>query len=244
MQQLNGKTAVITGGSSGIGKAIAALFLEQGAKVAIIGRDRRALEAVPGVLGVSADVRDPSALRDAMNEVQRRLGTIDVVVANAGLGRFAPLEATTTEAFDEVFDTNVKGLFFTVQASLPYLATNASIVLTGSFLAAAGLANTSVLSASKAAVSSLGRTFAIELAPRGVRVNVIAPGFIATPFVERSGLPADAIKGLATGALASIPFKRFGTPEEIARVALFLASAQAAYVTGAEVVADGGILAA
>ena len=246
-KKLEKKVAFITGGNSGIGLSTAKLFAEHGAKVIIIGLDQRTLDEAQATIGgnvlaIKADVTDISQLDNAYQQGVKTFGQIDIVFANAGIGRFAPLQATTETIYDNVMDVNVKGLFFTVQRAIGHLNKNASVILSGSFLTFTGLANTSVLSASKAAVSSFGKTFAAELSPQGVRVNTISPGYIATAFASRSGLPQEALTGLAQNAVMSTPLKRFGTPEEIANVALFLASDDSSYLTGSNILVDGGVV--
>ena len=246
-KKLQNKVAFITGGNSGIGLATAKLFIEHGAKVIIAGLDQKTLNEAKASMGenvfaIEADVTNIAQLDNAYQQGVKAFGKIDVVFANAGIGKFAPLQATTEEAYDSVMDINVKGLFFTVQRAIEHLNKNASVILSGSFLAFTGLANTSVLSASKAAVISFGKTFAAELSPQGIRVNTISPGYIATPFAARSGLPEEALKGMAQNAISSTPLRRFGTPEEIANVVLFLASDDSSYLTGSDILADGGVV--
>jgi NAD(P)-dependent dehydrogenase (short-subunit alcohol dehydrogenase family) len=246
-KKLENKVAFITGGNSGIGLATTELFIKQGAKVIITGLNQKTLDVASAkfgdsIIAVRADVTNISELDNAYNKGVKTYGKIDIVFANAGIGKFAPFTAITAEMYDEVMNTNVKGLFFTVQRAIPHLNKNASIILSSSFLAFTGLANTSVLSASKAAISSLGKTLAAELAPDGIRVNTLSPGYIATPFASRSGLPQEHLIGLVQHALASIPLKRLGTPEEIANVALFLASEDSSYLVGSDILADGGVV--
>ena len=245
--RLADKVAFITGGNSGIGLATAILFSEQGAKVVITGRNQDSLDAakaqIPGeVLALQANVNDLSDLSLAFDRAEQAFGKIDIVFANAGVGKFAPLEQTTEDVYDEMMETNVKGLFFTVQKALPHLSSGASVILSGSFLSQVGVPNTSVLSATKAAVSSLGKSLAAELITQGIRVNTLSPGYIATPFAARSGLPEEALNGLVESALASTPLKRFGKPEEMAQAALFLASEESSYLVGSEILADGGVV--
>jgi NAD(P)-dependent dehydrogenase (short-subunit alcohol dehydrogenase family) len=246
-KKLENKVAFITGGSSGIGLATAQLFVAHGAKVVITGLNKKALDEAKikignNVIAIKADVTNIEELDNAFNETVKELGKIDVVFANAGVGKFAPVTTTTEAMYDEVMNVNVKGLFFTVQRATPHLNKNASIILSGSFLSFTGLANTSVLSASKAAVSSFGKTIAAELAIDGIRVNTISPGYIATPFASRSGLPQAHLTELVQNALASTPLRRLGLPEEIANVALFLASDDSSYLVGTDILVDGGVV--
>lgn len=247
MSKLKDKVAFITGGNSGIGLATAKLFLSEGAKVVITGTNSNSLKEAKVSLGdhilaIEADVTDNVQLENAFQKAESTFGKIDVVFANAGVGKFAPIEYSSEQLYDELMNVNVKGVYFTVQKSINHLNQNASIILSGSFLTFTGLANTSILSASKAAVSSFGKTLAAELAPKGIRVNTISPGYIATGFASKSGLPQDALQGLVQNALASTPLRRLGSPEEIAQVALFLASDQSSYLVGSDILVDGGVI--
>jgi NAD(P)-dependent dehydrogenase (short-subunit alcohol dehydrogenase family) len=246
MSTLTGKVAVITGGSIGIGFATAKLFAEAGAKVAISGRNQQVLdEAVHKLGGAAVAIRsDVSKLGDLdtlFNTVNKKLGRIDVLFANAGVAKFAPATAVSEDFYDEIFDINVKGVFFTIQKAIPLLNDNASIILNTSVVNQAGLPNTSVYAASKAAVRSFARSIAAELAGRGIRVNVVSPGPIATPIYGKLGLPKEAVDEFAANILSQVPLKRFGQPEEVAQTALFLASSASSYVTGVELNVDGGL---
>lgn len=246
-KQLENKVAFITGGNSGIGLVTAKLFIKHGAKVIITGRDLESIEKAKSeiggeVLAIQADVTNINQLENAYQQAVNKFGKIDILFANAGIGKFAPIDHTDEKMYDELMNINVKGLFFTVQKALPNLSSNASIILSGSFLSFIGLPNTSVLSATKAAVSSLGKSLAAELAPKGIRVNTISPGYIATPFASRAGLPEEVMNGLVQNALASTPLKRFGNPDEIANVALFLASEASSYIVGSDILVDGGVV--
>lgn len=244
--KFNGKIALVTGGTSGIGLAAAKLFLAEGAKVAIVGSDRGRLdEAVTtlgaDVLALQADLRRPAEIDAAIEAVRKRHGRIDILFANAGKGLAAPLDAVTEAQIDEQFGLNFKGLFFTVQKAARLMEKGGSIVLTTSFLNAVGASGLSILSATKAAVRSLARTLGAELAPRGIRVNAVSPGAISTPFHGKMGLGPDELKASAKGIEAQVPLHRFGEAEEIARAALFLAGPDSTYVTGTELVVDGGL---
>ena len=244
--KFNGKIALVTGGTSGIGLAAAKLFLAEGAKVAIVGSDRGRLdEAVTtlgaDVLALQADLRRPAEIDAAIEAVRKRHGRIDILFANAGKGLAAPLDAVTEAQIDEQFGLNFKGLFFTVQKAARLMEKGGSIVLTTSFLNAVGASGLSILSATKAAVRSLARTLGAELAPRGIRVNAVSPGAISTPFHGKMGLGPDELKAAAEGIEAQVPLHRFGLAEEIARAALFLAGPDSTYVTGTELVVDGGL---
>jgi NAD(P)-dependent dehydrogenase (short-subunit alcohol dehydrogenase family) len=244
--KLQGKVAVVTGGNSGIGLAIAREFTEQGAHVVVFGRNAQTLdEAVRsignGTLGVQGDVTRLDDLDRLYQETVARFGKIDILVANAGIARPAPLDQTDEALFDLTSDINFKGAFFTVQKAVPHLNDGASIILVTSAGNVKGLPNFSVYVATKAAVRSLARSFSAELLPRGIRVNALSPGPIETPIFGRMGLPEEAMDGIAAQMTEMIPLKRFGQPEEMAKAALFLASSDSSYVVGAELVADGGM---
>jgi len=240
-----GKTIVITGGNSGIGLATAKLFHDEGAKVAISGRDQKTLDESVKVIGgdalaVKADVSKLADIDRLYSQVTAKFGKIDGLFANAGIAKFAPASESTEQLFDETFDINVKGLYFTLQKALPHLNNNARIVLNSSVVNAKGSPTTTIYSASKAAVRSLARTFAAELVDRGIRVNVVSPGPIETPIFGRTGLPQAAIDEFANYIKTSNPMKRFGTPEEVAHAVLFLTSSEASYITGVDLKVDGG----
>jgi len=246
MKALEGKVAVITGGSSGIGLATAKLFRDEGAKVAISGRSQKSLddaikELGAGVVAVRSDVSKLSDLDTLFSVVAKKLGRIDVLFANAGIAKFVPVSDVSEVAFEETFDINVKGVFFTIQKTIPYLNDNASVILNTSFLDQAGVQTTSVYAASKAAVRSLARSISSELASRGIRVNVVSPGPIATPLYGKLGLPKEAVDAFAANIVSQVPLKRFGQPEEVAQTALFLAGSTSSYITGVELNVDGGL---
>jgi NAD(P)-dependent dehydrogenase (short-subunit alcohol dehydrogenase family) len=244
--KLTNKIALVTGGTSGIGLAAAELFQREGAQVVVVGTDKDRLKATATALGdsgfaIAADLRQPAEIDRIVDEVRQRYGRIDILYANAGLGRAAPLEAVTEEQIDEQFDLNFKGLFFTIQKAVPLMAKGGSIVLTTSFLNSKGTPGLSILSATKAAVRSLARTLGAELAPRGIRINAVSPGPISTPFAGKLGLSEQELKAFAEGVEGQVPLQRFGEADEVARAALFLASDDSAYVTGTEIVVDGGL---
>jgi len=237
---------VITGGSSGIGLATAKLFQQAGAKIAISGRNQKSLddavrELAAGVVAVRSDVSKLSDLDALFDLVVKKLGRIDVLFANAGIARFAPLTDVSEDLYDETFDINVKGVFFTIQKAIPQMNDNGSIILNTSFVNQAGVPTTSVYAASKAAVRSLARGVASELAARGIRVNVVSPGPISTPLYGKLGLPKETVEAFAANIVSQVPLKRFGKPEEVAQSALFLASNASSYVTGVELNVDGGL---
>ncbi|GHD65245.1 oxidoreductase [Streptomyces mirabilis] len=246
MGQLAGKTAIVTGGNSGIGLATAKRFAREGAHVFITGRRQEALDAALAEIGQGAtavrsdvsDLGDIDRLYAAVAEQGRR---IDVLFANAGGGEFATLEQVTEEHFDSTFGINVKGMLFTVQKALPLLNDGASVILTGSTAATSGAEAFSVYAASKAAIRSFSRTWANELKGRKIRVNTLVPGPIDTP--GNSGLAADAEEAAKMQAflVSQIPLGRMGRPDEAAAAALFLAGDQSSFITGAELFVDGGL---
>ncbi|MFM0170889.1 SDR family oxidoreductase [Paraburkholderia sediminicola] len=244
--KLQNKVAFITGGTSGIGLETAKLFQAEGAKVIVTGTNPERLEAAGKALGGNAlvlcvDLRKPAEIERAVEEVRARYGRIDVVFANAGAGTAAPLESVTPEQIDEQFSLNFSGLFFTIQKAVPLIPKGGSIVVTTSFLNAVGTPGLSILSATKAAIRSLVRSIGAELAPRGIRVNAVSPGPIATAFHTKLGLTEAQLTETATAIQAQVPLQRFGEAVEIARTALFLASDDSSFTTGAEVVVDGGL---
>ena len=246
MARLTGKVAVVTGGNSGIGLATAKRFREDGAKVAITGRDQKTLdEAVKtiggDVLAVRADVSKLSDLDKFYKAVSEKFGKIDIIFANAGIAKFVPFADSSEALFDETFDINVKGVFFTIQKALPLLNDGASIIINSSVVNETGAAAASVYAATKAAVRSFARTLTTELVDRGIRVNVVSPGPITTPIFGRTGLPQEAVDEFAREIKTKVPMKRFGKPEEVADTVAFLASSEASYITGVDINVDGGM---
>jgi NAD(P)-dependent dehydrogenase (short-subunit alcohol dehydrogenase family) len=243
--RLANKTALITGGNSGIGLATARLFLAEGARVAITGRNARTLDAAAtelgkGVLALQADVTDIAATERAVAEIAKTFGKLDVVFANAGIGGQTPLGTTTLAKFEEIIRTNLTAVFFTVQAALPQLNDGASIILNGSVHAVMGAPGSSAYAAAKGGVRSMTRNLASELAPRRIRVNQITPGATKTP-IWSAYAPNDAAQAeLEQRMKRTIPLNRWGEVDDIARAALYLASDDAAYLTGTEIVVDGG----
>jgi NAD(P)-dependent dehydrogenase (short-subunit alcohol dehydrogenase family) len=245
MKRLEGKVAVVTGGNSGIGLATAKRLQEEGAKVAIAGRSRKTLDDAVrsignGVVAVQADVAKLTDLDKLYAEVSKKLGKIDVLFVNAGVAKFAPLAETSESLYDENFDINIKGAYFTIQKALPFLNDGASIILNTSVAGTTGNPGASAYSATKAALRSLARTAAAELVGRGIRVNTVAPGPILTPILGRTGLPKEAIDEFTKRVVERVPMKRFGQPEEVAGAVAFLASQDASYITGVEINVDGG----
>lgn len=246
MARLTGKVAVVTGGNSGIGLATAQLFREEGARVAISGRDQKTLdEAVKkiggNVLAVRADVSKLGDLDKFYKAVGQKFGKIDIIFANAGIAKFVPFADSTEALFDETFDINVKGVYFTIQKALPLLNDGASIIINSSVVNETGAAAASVYAATKAAVRSFARTLTTELVDRGIRVNVVSPGPITTPIFGRTGLPQEAVDEFARDIKTKVPMKRFGKPEEVADTVLFLASGASSYITGVDINVDGGL---
>ena len=241
-----GKSALVTGGNSGIGLVTALAFAKAGARVVVTGRDQTTLDKAAAQLGKDAVAlqNDAGNLADGMRlaELLRQEGLmLDAVFINAGVTKFAPLESVVEEMWDSTFNTNVKGPYFLIKALLPILNPGAAIVLNGSINAHIGMPNSSVYAASKAALISLAKTLSSELLSKGIRVNVVSPGPITTPLYARLGLPADQLSTVAASIQTQIPLKRFGTPEEIASAVLYLASPESAFVVGTELVVDGGM---
>ena len=247
MGRLEGKIALITGGNSGIGLATAKRFVEEGAYVFITGRRESELAAAASEIGknVTAVQGDVSRLADLdrlFGQIKREKGRLDIVFANAGVAKFAALGEITEELYDWTFDINVKGVVFTVQKALPLLPEGASIILNASIVASKGLPMNSVYSATKAALRSFARSWTSDLKHRRIRVNAISPGFIDTPGL--ASLLASAAPGTGddrtSQTMSNIPMGRGGTPDEIAKAVVFLASDDSGYVTGAELFVDGG----
>ena len=246
--KLDGKVAVITGGNSGIGLATAHEFKANGAKVVIFGRSQQTLDQARGSLGsdalvVQGDVRILADLERLFKQAGERFGKIDVLFANAGIAKFGPVESLSEELFDEVSDVLFKGVFFTVQKALPHMRDGSSIVLVGAADAdKQGRVGTSIYTAAKAAVRALARSMSVELLPRRIRVNVLSPGKTDTPIITREGGPPGMTPAqLAAVITKTIPLKRRGTPEEMAKAALFFASDDSSYCLGSELVVDGGM---
>lgn len=247
MSRLQNKVALITGGNSGIGFATAKEFLEQGATVIITGRSQAALdEAKKALQGkvhtILSNTSNLGDIRALGKQVQQITPQLDVVFINAGVGKFAPIETVTEEHYDEQFNINVKGAYFTIQELLPLTKDGGSIILNTSVNAHMGMANSSVYSATKAALLTLARTLSAELLPRRIRVNAISPGPVTTPIINKLGFPADQTAGLKAAIQSKVPLGRFGDPAEIAKIATFFASEDSTFVLGAELIADGGMI--
>ncbi|SJZ64805.1 NAD(P)-dependent dehydrogenase, short-chain alcohol dehydrogenase family [Chitinophaga eiseniae] len=246
MQQFKGKVVFITGGTNGMGFATAQAFTEAGARVIITGRSEQTVNKAVAALGPSATgiVSDAGKMTDILAlpaQLRQYTDRIDVLFANAGYGKFASIEQVNEAHFDELFNILVKGTFFTVQQLLPLLASGSSIILNTSFVTAFGIPYFSVYTAAKAAVQSFIKTFSMECTAKGIRVNGISPGYIRTNIFNNTGLTAEEIAGTIDSVIPTLPYKRFGEPWEIAKTVLFLASPDAGYIHGAEILVDGGL---
>ncbi|KQR78657.1 3-oxoacyl-ACP reductase [Burkholderia sp. Leaf177] len=242
--RLNGKLAVITGGSSGIGFETARLFMDEGARVVLIARNRARLNSAleglgEGAIGVTADISRPDALKLAIANAQKQLGGIDILFANAGVSETPPIAETSEQAFDDFMNINVKGTIFTVIHALPFLCEGASIILTGSVAARKGRPGDPLYAASKGAIRSFGRTLAMDgdVLARRIRVNVLTPGATVTPLTQEATGNPEVHAYIAE----MVPMGRWGDAREIAQAALFLASNASSYMTGSEITVDGGL---
>ncbi|MGW2960786.1 SDR family NAD(P)-dependent oxidoreductase [Streptomyces sp. NPDC001220] len=247
MGQLDGKVCLVTGGSTGIGLAIARRFVAEGATVYVTGRREAELDSAAEALGdraigIRSDVSRLDDLDRLFASIQAGSGRLDVVVANAGGAELARLGEITEEQYRSTFDINVKGTIFTVQKALPLLPDGASVIVLSSTNASMGLPAMTVYSATKAAIRNLARTWAAELSERGIRVNAISPGPIETPGIRGLDSPSDGEKQLADSISEEIPLGRIGRPSEVAAAAVFLASEQSSFTTGAELFVDGGLV--
>jgi NAD(P)-dependent dehydrogenase (short-subunit alcohol dehydrogenase family) len=243
--RLDGKVALVTGGNSGIGLATATAFVDEGAYVFITGRRAPELAAAvkqigKNITGVQGDVSNLADLDRLFSQIKREKGRLDVVFANAGVARYAPLGTITEEFYDAIFDVNVKGVLFTVQKALPLLADGASIILNASIVGSKGFAANSVYSATKAAVRSFARTWTTDLKDRRIRVNAVSPGATDTPGLSELLVSSPAGQQRAKMISSSVPLGRLGTPDEIAKAVVFLASDDSSFITGTELFVDGG----
>ena len=241
---MTNKTVLITGGTTGIGLATAQLLSAEGAKVIVTGRNPETLASakklLTGVVVLGSDAGDLTAAQALGEEVKKYMDHLDGAFLNAGVGTFQPIEAATPKNYDDTFNVNVRGPYFQLQSLLPLLSNPSSVVFTSSVAGSTALATTSIYSATKAAVISLGKTLAVELAQRGVRVNVLSPGPIDTPIQKKTGLPPDQWKRVDEMLIARSLFKRRGTSDEVARAARFLLSEDSSNITGTELIIDGG----
>ena len=243
------KTALITGGNSGIGFTVAKLMIAEGGRVAITGRDRAKLDAAALELGdralaIHADLDDPAAIDAMIEQVKQAYGTLDIVFANAGISGPTPLGGTTAAAFEAILRTNLTGVFLTVQSALPLMSAGAAIVLNGSVMRELGAVGAAAYSASKAGVTGMAKVFASELVPRGIRVNTVIPGATSTPIWTRGARAGSTLEGTEQAFAPRIPIARLAGPEEVAQAVLFLASDAASGITAAEIVVDGGTIGA
>lgn len=246
MGKLTGKVALITGANSGMGLETARLFVAEGAKVIITGRRQKELDdatrSIGGAItGVQGDVSNMADLDRLVETIRKTHGHLDIIFANAGLGEFAPLEEVSEQLFDKHFNVNVKGLFFTVQKTLPLLRDGGSIILNASIAASKGLEALSVYCATKAAVRSFARTWTVDLKSRKIRVNAISPGPIETPIFGKMGLSEAQMAGFSESIVSQVPLGRMGKTDEIAKTVLFLGSDDSSYITGIDLSIDGGM---
>jgi len=246
MRKLQGKIAVVTGGTTGIGLASAKRLSAEGARVFITGRRQAELDAavaaIPNATGIQADSSSSVDLARLFDTVKEHAGRVDVLYVNAGGGSMAPLGAITEEHFDDAFNRNVKGMVFTVQSALPLLSHGAAVILTGSTAGTVGTPAFSIYSASKAAVRNLARSWILDLKDRAIRINVVSPGPIRTPgLVELAGNDPAAQQGLLDMLAAQIPLGRVGEADEVAKAVVFLASDDASFINGTELFVDGGL---
>ena len=246
MDRLKNKRALITGGTSGIGLETARQFMNEGARIAVTGRNPDTLEAARKELGsdvliIASDASDAAAQAAVAQAVKAKFDQLDILFLNAGIADLRPVEKWDVAGFDRTFNANFKGPFFLIQALLPVFANPASIVLNTSVNAHIGMANTTVYGASKAALLSLTRTLSGELIGRGIRVNAVSPGPINTPLYSKLGLSAADLKTVSTSIQSQVPAGRFGNPSEIAAAVVYLASDESAYMVGGELMIDGGM---
>jgi NAD(P)-dependent dehydrogenase (short-subunit alcohol dehydrogenase family) len=244
--RLTDKRALITGGTTGIGLAAAVRFSAEGARVAVTGTNPATLDAAAQRLGkevmvIQSDAGQIADQRGLAGTIRNAFGGLDILVVNAGVAELRPLAKWDEEAFDRSWAINFKGPFFLIQSLLPLFASPASIVLNGSINAHIGMPNTSVYAATKAALISLTKTLSGELIPRGIRVNAISPGPIATPLYGKLGLAKDDLQSVSESLQNQVPAHRFGTADEIAQAMLFLASDEAPFTVGSELIIDGGL---
>jgi NAD(P)-dependent dehydrogenase (short-subunit alcohol dehydrogenase family) len=246
MKRFEGKTVLVTGGTSGIGLATAQAFAAEGATVVVTGRDGAALERARAILGTDtlvlrSDAGSIAAAKELGSLLTSKNVRLDAAFINAGIARFAPFTAVDEALWDATFDTNAKGAFFQIQALVPLLNRGASVVINGSINAHLGMPSSSVYAASKAAVISLAKTLSAELLPSGIRVNVVSPGPVTTPLYGKLGMDSETLEATAAQIQAQVPLGRFGTPQEIASTVLHLAASESAFIVGTEIIVDGGM---
>lgn len=245
MNRLQGKIALITGGTTGIGAATAKMFQAEGATVIVTGSNPKTLDAareeLTGIEVMASDAGDVAATRALVEAVKEKFGRIDVLFVNAGVAQFAPASEVDEAFFDKHFDINVKGAFFVMKYAAPVVADGGSIILTASVSGSTGMAGATIYSATKAALRSFGRTFASELAPRKIRVNTISPGPIETPILDKSELSEEQKQGFVDSLTDMVALGRMGHADEVAAAALYFASDESAFTTGTELFVDGGM---
>jgi NAD(P)-dependent dehydrogenase (short-subunit alcohol dehydrogenase family) len=238
------KVVLVIGGNSGIGRASAEAFAAEGAHVFLTGRSQKTIDetvgAIPGAQGFRADIAEIESNGKVLAAIGDAHGRIDVLFVNAGVGAFVPVPDVTAEQWDEIHDVNLRGCFFAVQKALPLMGNGGSIVITGSIGSVAAVPGNVIYAAAKAGLRAVARTLAVELIGQGIRVNMVSPGPTETPIINRSGLPPESVAGLRDLMTDAVPMKRMGTPEEIARPVLFLASDEASFITGIDLYVDGG----
>jgi len=245
-KKLDGKIALITGGTTGIGLATAKRFVDEGATVLVTGRNPKTLEIARAELSgraevIASDASDPAAISALFEQVQARYGKLDVLFLNAGIARFAPISDASVDEFDAIFNVNVKGPWLALQKALPLLKAGSSVVFNTSVVNQVGMPGASIYGASKAALRSIVRTAAAELSAAGVRVNAVAPGPIETPIYGKTGMPQAQLDEFAGAVVSQVPLGRMGRPDELASAVLFLASDEASFIQGVELAVDGGM---
>jgi NAD(P)-dependent dehydrogenase (short-subunit alcohol dehydrogenase family) len=245
-QRFKGKVAVVTGGNSGIGLGVAKAYAQEGAQVAITGRNKTTLETAAkeigeGTLAIQSDAGKVSEIEAAMKKIKERFGRIDALFVNAGIGQFVPFEQITEKFFEDTVDINMKGVFFTVQKAIPLMSEGSAIVLNASINAHLGMPGTTVYGATKAAVVNMAKTLSADLLEKGIRVNAISPGPITSALLARDGITQEKLQETKDWIQSKVPIKRFGAPEEIAAAVLYLTSPESAFVVGAELIIDGGM---
>ncbi|MES3024542.1 MAG: SDR family oxidoreductase [Pseudomonadota bacterium] len=247
MNRFASKTILVTGGNSGIGLATAMQFAREGARVVITGRDAATLAQASeqigaGTIALRNDQGDAKAAKLLAHTLKEQGITLDAIFLNAGVAKFAPFADIDETLWDETFNVNVKGAYFTIQALVPLLNKGAAVILNGSINAHIGMPSSSVYAASKAALISLAKTLSTELLPSGVRVNVVSPGPVTTPLYGRLGMAPEQLDAMAASIQQQVPLKRFGTPDEVASAVLYLSSPDAAFIVGTELIVDGGMI--
>jgi NAD(P)-dependent dehydrogenase (short-subunit alcohol dehydrogenase family) len=246
--RFDNKVVVVIGGNSGIGRAAAKGYAEEGAQVVITGRDPKTLAAVQAEIGTAAlavrcDIADLASLDALMAQVGQQYGRIDVLFVNAGIGTFAPIPEVTPELWDEVHAVNLRGCFFAAQKALPLMGKGSNIVFTGSIGSVLAAPGNAIYAAAKAGLRAVARIFAVELVGKGMRVNMVSPGPTETPLINRNlGMDDQAVDALRQMMIANTPMRRMGEPEEIARAVLFLSSDEASFITGVDLFVDGGVI--